>query len=498
MWQDAAEAAPDHVLAIDEAGREYSIEEIDAAAEGLAAALQNKLGLAAGERIALVMPNCIEFVAAYLGILKAGCVAVPVNIRLAPDEIKFILNDAGASAIFIHESTHQLVETVLPETPNVRAKISVGFSAEGYEKLDELVLDKSNPKSKIQNPKSTDTAAIIYTSGTTGRPKGAEITQGNIYFNAVSARLGLSFGDNDRHILAVPLFHVTGLNTILPSAILERATVIITASPSPLEQLKLVERHRATTLLGVPTTFIMMAALKDIDKMDLSSLRLIGYSGAPMPADAIRRLREMFPHAALHNFYGLTETTSIASVLPAKNALTHAESIGKPVERVEFMIADDAGRALPAGETGELCIRGGNVFKGYLNKPDATAEAFFPEKWFRTGDNAAIDSDGFVYLKGRKKEMIIVAGENVYPIEVENVICEHPAVREAAILGMPGGAFGELVRAVVVLKDGASATAQDIRRHCAGKLASYKVPHKVDFVEKLPRNPSGKIVKRLL
>ncbi len=274
--------------------------------------------------------------------------------------------------------------------------------------------------------------------------------------------------------------------------------MVITASPSPLEQLKLAEQHGATTILGVPTTYIMMAGLRDIDKMRLDRLRLIGYSGAPMPAEAIWKLRERFPNADLHNFYGLTETTSIASVLPAANALSHAASIGKPVERVEFMIADDRGAPLGCGQVGELCIRGGNVFKGYLNRPEATAEAFLPDGWFRSGDLAYIDRDGFVFLQGRKKEMIIVGGENVYPVEVENVLCEHPAVREAAVVGMPSDVFGELVRAVVVLREGATATAADIRRHCSQRLASFKVPHKVDFVPALPRNPSGKVLKRLL
>ncbi|MFO7900545.1 MAG: AMP-binding protein, partial [Planctomycetota bacterium] len=332
--------------------------------------------------------------------------------------------------------------------------------------------------------------------GTTGRPRGAMITQGNVAFNAESAELGMGFRPDDRHLLAVVLFHVTGLNTVLPAAIRHRTSVVITASPSPAEQLGLIEKHKATTLLGVPTTYIMMAGLPGIEAMDLGHLRLIAYSGAPMPIDTIRALGDRFPAADLMNFYGLTETTSIASSLDPEHAISHAASIGKPVPRVEFKIADDAGRPLGPNEVGELCIRGGNIFKGYLNRPEATAEAFFADGWFRSGDAARIDDDGFVFLQGRKKEMIIVGGENVYPVEVENVLCSHPAVREAAVVGMPSDVFGELVRAVVVLNKGADATSAGVRRHCAERLASFKVPHRVDIVDALPRNPSGKVVKR--
>ncbi len=426
--------------------------------------------------------------------MKVGLVVVPVNVRLAAEEMKFILSDADAAAIFIHADTRSPVESILDDVPNVGEHIAIGFDAPGCHSFERLIEGADRPGDAAPQP--GDVVAIIYTSGTTGRPKGAMITHANVVFNAKSAELGLGFGPDDRHMLAVPLFHVTGLNTILPAVLLHRSSAVITASPSPLEQLKLVERHRITTLLGVPTLYIMMAGLKPIDEMQLDSLRLIGYSGAPMPIEAIEKLSKRFPSADLHNFYGLTESTSIASVLPAASALSHAESIGLPVDRVEFMIDDDDGNARSTGEIGELCIRGGNIFKGYLNRPEATAEAFFPDGWFRSGDTALMDDAGFVFLQGRKKEMIIVAAENVYPVEVENVICSHPAVREAAVVGMPSSVFGELVRAVVVLQDGATASEAEIRKHCAARLASFKVPNKVAFTDALPRNPSGKVVKR--
>ena len=493
LWRSAAADAADSVLAICD-GHEFTYGAIDAASTKLAGALQKQAGLDPGERIAFVVPNSIEFVIAYVAAMKAGLVVIPVNVRLAADEMKFILADAGAAAVFIHADTRSPVESILDDVPNIRELIAIGFDGPGCHSFGRFIGGNDRPDDAAPQPH--DVVAIIYTSGTTGRPKGAMITHANVVFNAKSAELGLGFGPGDRHMLAVPLFHVTGLNTILPAVLLHRSTAVITASPSPLEQLRLVERHRITTLLGVPTLYIMMAGLKAIAEMQLDSLRLIGYSGAPMPIEAIEKLSQRFPNADLHNFYGLTETTSIASVLPAENALSHAASIGRPVERVEFMIADDDGNELGAGEIGELYIRGGNVFKGYLNRPEAADEAFFANGWFRSGDTALTDQDGFVFLQGRKKEMIIVGAENVYPVEVENVICSHPAVREAAVVGMPSSVFGELVRAVVVLQDGAAATEAEIRKHCAARLASFKVPHKIAFIDALPRNPSGKVVKR--
>ena len=494
LWRAAAADDPGRLFAIDR-GQEYTYGAVDAASSALAGGLRT-LGLEPGERIAFVVPNCIEFITAYLAVQKAGCVALPINIRLAGEEMKFILNDAGAAAVFVHADTRSPVESVLAEVPSVRRRIAMGFQADGTDGFERLA--DCSPLDEEARPAPDDVVAVIYTSGTTGRPKGAMITHANVVFNARSAELGLGLRPEDRHLLAVVLFHVTGLNTLLPAAIRHRSSVVITASPSPLEQLELIERHGATTLFGVPTTYIMMAAAKGLDRMRLGHLRLIAYSGSPMPIEAIETLRDRFPQADLLNFYGLTETTSISSSLAPEFAVSHASSIGQPVPDVEFRIADEQGAPLGAGAVGELCIRGANVFKGYLNRPEATAEAFFPEGWFRSGDIARMDDAGFVFLQGRKKELILVGAENVYPVEVESVLCSHPAVREAAVVGMPSAVFGELVRAVVVLKENASAGESDIRRHCAAQLASFKVPSKVEFTSSLPRNPSGKVVKRRL
>jgi acyl-CoA synthetase (AMP-forming)/AMP-acid ligase II len=340
-------------------------------------------------------------------------------------------------------------------------------------------------------------ASIIYTSGTTGLPKGAMITHGNVRFNVKSTIRGHGFRPDDVHILVVPLFHVTGLNTIMPTAFHQGATVVVTAKTTPSDILELVERRRATTFFAVPTTMILLAQTPGLERFDVSSLRLIAYSGAPMPVRTIARLREAFPGVLLHNFFGLTETTSVTTVLPDDQALVRPESIGRAVPELEVKVADEAGQTLLPGEVGELLVKGQSVVRGYYNRPEATAEAIV-DGWLHTGDTAFLDEEEYIFLQGRKKEMLIVAGENVYPVEVENVLTRHPAVAEVAVIGVPHPVLGEVARAVVVLQAGAECTGLELKRYCSEHLASYKVPQTYEFRDALPRNPSGKVVKREL
>ena len=274
---------------------------------------------------------------------------------------------------------------------------------------------------------------------------------------------------------------------------------------TPLREFKelvaLIQEHRVTTFLGVPTMMHFLSTLRDLESYALSSLRLCAYAGSPMPPQTIRRLRDRLPGVALHNFFGLTETISATHVLPDKDADTRPDSIGKLLPEVYQKIIADEGNEVPPGVVGELCFHRSNVVQGYWNQPGRLEEAIV-DGWFRTGDLACIDEDGYVYLKGRKKEMIIVAGENVYALEVENVLYAHDGVLDAAVIGIPAtGArayLGELVKAVVVPKEGVTLTEVEIKRHCAERLPTYKVPQVIELRDKLPRNASGKVVKREL
>lgn len=485
----------DGVAAIDR-GDPVSFVELRDLVERCASALRHHAGVGPGDRVALVMPNCLHSIVCYLGAVRAGAIAVPVNIRLTAEEMRFILGDVGARVIIAHERTWPTVREAIADLAGIDAVWGVDLQGEGVTPIDAALAEPGPPLPPAEIAPE-DVAAIIYTSGTTGLPKGAMLTHANVLFNVRSTIAGHGFRPDDVHLLIVPLFHVTGLNTIMPTSLHLGSTVVISAETNPRRLLELIERHRCTTMFTVPTTTIMLTREPSLGEFDLSSLRLIAYSGAPMPVLAIQRLRELFPGVLLHNFYGLTETTSVTTVLPFEFALSHAESIGHVVPGLEAKIVDEAGNPLAPGEVGELLIRGPSVFAGYYQRPEATAEAL-EEGWLHTGDKALIDADGFVFLRGRTREMIIVAGENVYPVEVENVLTRHPGVLEAAVVGVPHAVLGEVVKAVVVPQPGAELTEREIKRWCAEHLASYKVPQQVQFAPELPRNPSGKVVKRRL
>jgi long-chain acyl-CoA synthetase len=493
LWNQAAHDFADRTAVICE-DRDYTYADLDVMIRSLAASLPDMCGIAPGDRVALVMPNCLHSIVCYLAVIRAGATALPVNIRLKADEMRFILQDAGVGLAFVHSSVWPTVREALG-TPSPCPVFGVDFCEEGVAALANTVCGGGEAGACSGGP--GDVASIIYTSGTTGLPKGAMITHGNILFNVKSTIRGHGFRSDDVHILVVPLFHVTGLNTIMPTAFHQGATLVVTAKTTPTDILELVAKHRATTFFAVPTTMILLAQTPGLERFDVSSLRLIAYSGAPMPVRTIARLREGFPGVRLHNFFGLTETTSVTSVLPDEQALVRPESIGRAVPELECKVVDETGATLPPGQVGELLVRGPSVVKGYYNRPEATTEAIV-DGWLHTGDTALIDDEGYIFLQGRKKEMLIVAGENVYPVEVENLLTRHPAVAEVAVIGVPHPILGEVAKAVVVVQSGVECDARELRRYCTERLASYKVPQSFEFRDSLPRNPSGKVVKREL
>ncbi len=494
LWNRAAEEHAQSVAAID-AGQQFTYSDLDRMIAGFAGALRRQLGVSPGDRVGLIMPNCVHSISCYLGTVRAGAIALPVNIRLKAEEMAFILKDAGVRSLVVDRRVWPTVWEAVGELEGVTHIIGIDVHQPTVMPLDEVY--QHEPLRQSPPASADDVAAIIYTSGTTGLPKGAMITHGNIVFNVQATIAGHGFRPDDRHMLVVPLFHVTGLNTIMPTAFHQGASVVISADANPSVVMKLVAQWRATTFFGVPTTMILLAQTPGITALDWSSLRLIAYSGAPMPVRAIEKLRDLFPGVRLHNFFGLTETTSVTTVLEDEQALARPDSVGRAVPGLQLGIVDDDGAMLPPGQVGELVVKGPSVVKGYYNRPEATQEAI-RDGWLHTGDNAYLDDEGYLFLQGRKKEMIIVAGENVYPVEVENVLTRHPAVAEAAVIGAPHAVLGEVVKAVVVLVQGAKADELSIKRHCAQHLASFKTPQIVEFADALPRNPSGKVVKRRL
>jgi len=497
LWNDTVRKVPEKPGAVWE-DRAYSYLEMDRSIRRLSGRLKETMGVGPGDKVALLMPNCIEFVIAYLSIVRIGAVALPVNIRLKPPEIRFILGDAQVSALLVHEKTWRTAKASWEDWDALKGVVGVGVKDERVTPYEKLVSEEVTVNEKdFPRLQKDDVAVIIYTSGTTGLPKGAMLTHDNLLFNAASCIAGFGFHHEDIHLVVVPLFHVTGLNTILITSIQVGSTLVISDKPNPRDILEKIQKHEVTTFFGVPTTYVLFLATQGIEAYGLFSARLFVYSGAPMAPETIFKLREMFPAIELVNLYGLTETTSITTVLPAEDAVQRIESVGKAVPNLELQVVDEEDRVLGPREVGELCVRARSVFKGYFNRPQATEEAFLGD-WFRTGDHACLDEEGYLYLKGRKKEMIIVGGENVYPIEVENVLCSHPQVLEAAVYGVQHKVWGEWVKAAVVPRPGEQITEEALKKHCSDRLASFKVPRRISFMETLPRNPSGKVVKREL
>ena len=341
----------------------------------------------------------------------------------------------------------------------------------------------------------------MHTSGTTGTPKGAVMHHSDIQFNIVAAINAHGYCRGDVNLFTSPMFHCGPFYTFLPVSAYTKATAVIASPTRPVEMLQTIERERVTTLTTAPSVVRQLLKQPEIEKSDTSSLRLVAYAGSPMDTRSIRELRRRFPGVALHNFFGLTETISMSHVLRDEDADARPESIGRLLPHVDAIVVDEDLCELPPGKDGELLVARENVISGYHAQPGRLEEAIVEvggREWFRTGDGAAVDGEGYFVLKGRRKDMIIVGGENVYALEIEAFLMAHPQVREAAVKGVPAtGArafLGEQIMAYVVAEDDA-VTEHDLRGYCFEHLPSYKIPQRIIFMDTLPRNPAGKVVK---
>ena len=493
IWTNTVGKYP-RKLALVMDGRRYSFRELDADIARLAGRLV-ALGVQPGDRIAVAMPNCWEFYIAYWATLRVGAVLAPVNFRLGPDEMRYVFGNIDPRVVFVHAECWPQVQPALPAAVTL-----IGVDVPEAEPFAQALA--AEPVAPV--PVDGEALAVIaHTSGTTGVPKGAVMRHCDLLFNIKNTVIPFSWRHEDVNLLLSPLFHVVALYSIVPSSAYLGATVVVAPRPDAQEVVDIIERERVTNFLSTPTFHHMVISLPDIASRDLSCLRMIGYSGAPMPVRTIERLHELFPGTRLHNFFGLTETISLTHITPSTDAVTRADSIGKTIPEVGMRIVREDGSDCAFDEIGLLHIHRENTIRGYLNRPGLLDEAITADgQWFNTGDLARVDEDGFVYLEGRKKEMIIVAGENVFALEVERCILALDGVKEVAVVGIPAtgprAALGELVKAVVVPVPGSGLTPRDVKRHCVERLASYKVPQVLEFSEGLPRNPSGKVLKQQL
>jgi long-chain acyl-CoA synthetase len=450
-----------------------------------AAAMLRARGISPGDRVAIMIPNRVAFPIVYYGVLRAGGVVVPMNPLLKSREVAFYLGDSGAKMIFAFED-------FAAEASNGAADAGVDcvvVTPDGFE----AALAAVDPDPEVAERDDEDTVLILYTSGTTGKPKGAELTHANMRTNAeVFARL-LAAGPDDVIFGGLPLFHSFGQTCGLNVAVLAGACLTLLPRFDARAALEVLSRDRVTIMEGVPTMYVALLQAPDRAAYDTSALRLCVSGGAALPVEVFRGFEEAFGAIVLEG-YGLSETSPVAS-FNHRDRERKAGSIGTPIEGVQFRLINDEWDDAAEGEVGEIAIRGHNVMKGYLNRPEATADAI-RDGWFRTGDIARRDGDGYYFIVDRKKDLIIRGGFNVYPREIEEVLYEHPAVSEAAVIGVPHPTHGEEVAAAVVLLPGASATTDELLQHVKDRVAAYKYPRHVWLVDALPKGPTGKIVKR--
>ncbi|BAU27934.1 long-chain acyl-CoA synthetase [Aneurinibacillus soli] len=453
-------------------------------------------GIGPGDHVALLLGNSPEFVIAYYGILLSGAAVVPINPLYTPHEMLFILRDSGVRMAIAASVLLPAFEGVRSQLPELEMVVLVG--------VDECSVPWAVPFPKMMahtNPEWTppvvdggDRAVILYTSGTTGTPKGAILTHRNMASNADSISEYLGVYTKDKFVAVLPMFHVFCMTVCLNAPIANGATILIAPRFSPKPLIELIEEQQATIFAGVPTMYNFMMQQSDVSASALSSLRICVSGGAAMPVALLHGFEKRF-NKVISEGYGLSEAAPVTAFNPVEG-VRKPGSVGVDIPGVTNKVVDAEGGELARGEVGELIVQGPNVMEGYLNLPEETALAL-RNGWLYTGDMAYMDEDGYVFIVDRKKDMILVGGYNVYPREVEEVLYTHPLVMEAAVIGVPDERFGERIQAYVVRKD-ESLTEDELREHCSRDLARYKVPRDIIFMEELPKNTTGKILRRSL
>ena len=493
-----ASVRPDAIAQIHD-GRTTTYRELDIRASRVANGLGG-LSLAKGDRVAFLGKNSDLYFELLLGSLKAGTVMTGINWRLAVPEIAYILNDSGAEVLFVTREFYETAATLKDECPRVRMIVAMdGGHAEwkGFEDW----RDAQAAADPFLTITGDDDVIQLYTSGTTGHPKGVQLTDGNYLalFSAAAAAGWADYEAGEVNLTVMPVFHVAGVNMGLMS--LAQGAVNVVQREVDLDMcLDLLQAHKVNNVFLVPAVILFLLLHPRTKTTDFGSLKRIFYGASPIAEDTLRQAQALFG-CGFYQLYGMTETGGGGTCLgpedhaPEKGKL---RSCGKPYPGFDIRIVDGDGRTLPAGEVGEIQIRCGAVMKGYWNKPEATAKTVSADGWLATGDAGFFDDDGYLFIHDRVKDMIVSGGENIYPAEVENALFGHPAVADAGVIGVPDEKWGEAVKAIVVLKPGQTVDAAELIAYARTRIAGYKVPKSIDFVASLPRNPSGKILRREL
>ncbi|MDE3134680.1 MAG: long-chain fatty acid--CoA ligase [Acidobacteriota bacterium] len=483
ILSDAAAGNPEQVaVKLDDFALNYGL--LEQAAMRVAAMLAQR-GIEPGDRVALMLPNVPHFVVAYYGVLRAGAVVVPLNVLNKRREVDYYLRDSGAKLLIVWSD---FAGEAAPAAAAVGCECIAVVPGEFEQTLFQI-----EPRGELVERALTDTAVLLYTSGTTGTPKGAELAHDNLLRNCRASRGLFDLGLGTVVLGALPLFHSFGQTCAMNTCVVAAGMLTLLPRFDPVKALEIIARDRVEVFEGVPSMYGAILNVPDHERYDTSTLRCCASGGAALPVELMRGFEQAFSCQILEG-YGLSETAPVAS-FNHPDRERKPGSIGTPIAGVEMKLVDDAGADVPAGEVGEIVIRGHNVMKGYWNRPDATAEAM-RGGWFHSGDLARVDADGYFFIVDRKKDMIIRNGFNVYPREIEELLYEHPAVREAAVVGIPHDEFGEEIGAAVSLKEGAAATTEELREFVKERVAAFKYPREVWIVDELPKGPTGKILKR--
>jgi acyl-CoA synthetase (AMP-forming)/AMP-acid ligase II len=503
LLEDSVGSFPDREAVVDDNAR-LTYCEFDRLCNNLAHSLL-KLGVSKGDRIAILMPNSWEYAVAYYGIIRIGAIAVLLNWRCTAPELEYMLNDSGASRLLMSEEYWDAIDGIRGDVPDLKGIYMRGTAIpEGVSQFGDLL--KTDPGEKVVSDPAViedDGAAILYTSGTTGVPKGALQTHRNCVSNAMIAGRIADGSETDRTLIIAPMFHATGINSQLTAFLAMGGCSVIRPFFLPEDTLATIQNEKITFGAGVAAMFYFLLNFPGWKDYDLSSLRYFLFGGSPVPVELFNEMIEALPHVRFGNAWGLTETTSISTFNPHADVLRVPESVGPPAPILQVKVVapgngDESEDEIDRGEIGELCVKGPSVLNGYWNKPEATAKTFV-DGWLHTGDLGYMDEDGYVYIVDRIKDMIVSGGENIYCLEVENALMQHPAVLDAAVVGVPDPVMQEAVKAVLVLKPGMTATEDEIKEHCKNLIASYKKPKHVVFADgMLPRNPGGKVLKAAL
>ncbi|WP_047153938.1 class I adenylate-forming enzyme family protein [Aneurinibacillus tyrosinisolvens] len=495
--QNSVQRFPDKIALVHEEQR-LTYGELQKQVDSIAYELRHHYGVQKGDRVALLLMNGIPFVASVYAAFQIGAVAVPLNTKLRAQELEFMLQNSGAKLLITNPEWWPDVSAVLDST-----EVQYTFIT-GNEELPQGTQPYScliqNPAPQVirEEVDEHDPALIMYTSGTTGRPKGAVNTHFNLIHTAMNYALCFKLSSNDSTVVAVPLFHITGFAAQLSLFIYLGGKIALMPMFNAQKFLETLQNEQITHCIASPTVYVMTMMQPDYTRYDTKAFRCAAFGGAPMPAETVKMLLEWNPNLELHNAYGLTETTSPATVMPDEHQVRKLSTVGIPVPVGEARIAEPGTKELlPVGQIGELLIKGPMVVPGYWNNEEATKNAI-EDGWLSTGDLAMVDEEGFVSIMDRIKDMINRGGEKIYSVEVEDVLYSNTKIMEAAIVGVPDSTYGEVVKAYIVPRKGETLTENEVKEWVAERLAKYKVPTYIEFLEALPRNPNGKIIKTQL